>query len=122
MLQLRAIAELKLGQSEKALDDIKLALRLADSIRTEPILISHLVRIAMVNITLQPIWEGLAEHKWSELQLVALDEELAKMDFLADGLKAQNSEFFSEKEKSKIWRGFQDKVRNFYAQHPEDSL
>jgi len=84
MLQLRAIAELKLGQSEKALDDIKLALRLTDSIRTEPILISHLVRLAMVNITLQPIWEGLAENKWSEEQLAELDSELAKLDFLPD--------------------------------------
>jgi tetratricopeptide (TPR) repeat protein len=84
MLQLRATAELQLGQSEKALDNVKLMLRLADSIRTEPILISHLVRIAMVNITLQPIWEGLAEHKWSDAQLVKLDSELAKLDFLPD--------------------------------------
>jgi hypothetical protein len=84
MLQLRAIAELQLGQTEKALDNIKLALRLIDSIHTEPILISHLVRIAMVNITLQPIWEGLAEHKWSEAQLIELDSELAKLDFLPD--------------------------------------
>ncbi len=55
VLQLRAIAELQNGQSEKALDDVKLMLRLADSIRTEPFLISHLVRIAMLQIALQPI-------------------------------------------------------------------
>jgi len=84
VLQLRAIAELQNGQSEKALGDVKLSLHLADSIRTEPILISHLVRVALVNITLQPIWEGLAEHKWSDEQLVELDQELAKLDFLAD--------------------------------------
>src|SRR5208283_1868387 len=48
VLELRAIAELDSGQSEKALDDIKLMLRLADSIRAEPILISHLVRIALI--------------------------------------------------------------------------
>jgi hypothetical protein len=59
-------------------------LRLADTIRTEPFLISHLVRIAMVQITLQPIYEGLAEHKWSDAQLAELDSELAKFDFLAD--------------------------------------
>jgi hypothetical protein len=35
-------------------------------------------------MALQPIWEGLSEHKWSDEQLVALDAELAKMDFLAD--------------------------------------
>jgi hypothetical protein len=83
-LQLRALAELQNGQSEKALDDVKLILRLTESIRTEPILISHLVRIAMVQITLQPVWEGLAGHKWSDAQLTELNHELAKLDFLAD--------------------------------------
>jgi hypothetical protein len=84
LLQLRAIAELENGQSEKALEDVKLSLRLADAIRTEPFLISHLVRIAMVNLTLQPIYEGLAEHRWSDEQLVALAAELAKLNFLSD--------------------------------------
>jgi hypothetical protein len=84
VLQLRSLAELQNGQSEKALADVKLALQLTDKIRTEPFLISHLVRIAMVQIMLQPVWEGLSEHQWSEEQLVALDAELAKLDFLAD--------------------------------------
>ena len=35
-LQMRAIAELQNGESQNALDDIKLMLRLTDSIRTEP--------------------------------------------------------------------------------------
>jgi hypothetical protein len=84
MLQLRAVAELQNGQSDLALADVKLMLRLNDSIRTEPFLISHLVRIAMLNLPLQPVWEGLQDHKWSDAQLVELDQELAKLDFLAD--------------------------------------
>jgi len=84
VLQLRAIAELQNGQIEKAMDDVRLMLRLVDSIHTEPFLISHLVRIAMVNIALQPVWEGLADHKWSDAQLAELDRELSKLDFLAD--------------------------------------
>jgi len=83
-LNLRALAELQNGRSDKALADVKLSLRLADSIRTEPFVISHLVRIAMVNLTLQPVYEGLAEHKWSEVQLVELDSELAKLDFFPE--------------------------------------
>jgi hypothetical protein len=83
VLQLRAIAELQNGQPDKALDDVKLLLRLTDSIRTEPILISQLVRIAMWQITLQPVYEGLAEQRWSDEQLVALDAELVNVDFLA---------------------------------------
>jgi tetratricopeptide (TPR) repeat protein len=96
VLQLRAIAELQLGQTEKALDDVNLSLRLVEAVRTEPILISHLVRIAVVNITLQPVWEGLADHRWSDEQLRALDQELSKLDFLLDyGLSMRGEVTFS---------------------------
>src|SRR3974390_712669 len=71
--QLRALAELQNGQSEKALADVKLILRLSDSIRNEPFLISHLVRIAIMNFALQPVWEGLVAHQWSDAQLGELD-------------------------------------------------
>jgi len=84
VLQLRAIAELQNGRSDQALADVKLILRLGDSIHTEPFLISQLVNIAIVNIALQPVWEGLAAHQWSDTQLQELDAELAKLDFLSD--------------------------------------
>jgi hypothetical protein len=51
VLGLRAIAELQNNESQKALDDVKLSLRLMDSFRTEPFPISHLVRIATRNST-----------------------------------------------------------------------
>jgi hypothetical protein len=92
VLLVRAAARLQSGQTEKAFDDVNLALRLADSVRTEPVMISHLVRIAMLQTTLQSVWEGLAEHRWSEEQLVTLDAELAKLDFLADYELSQRSE------------------------------
>jgi hypothetical protein len=84
LLQLRASAELADGQNEKALDDMKLLLYLNNSLRCSPFLISDLVRIAIVAIGVQPIWEGLAKHEWSDAQLAELDSELAKTDFLAD--------------------------------------
>jgi hypothetical protein len=108
VLQLRAIAELQDGQNERALADVKLSLRLADSIRTEPFLISHLVRIAMLQITLQPIYEGLASHQWSEEQLVALDAELAKLNFLADCRLSMRGEL-----------GFQGGMTEYLRRHPE---
>jgi hypothetical protein len=83
VLQLRSVAELQNGQPDRTLEDVRLALQLTDKVRNEPILISHLVRLAMVQLMLQPIWEGLAAHKWSDAQLVALDAELARLDFLA---------------------------------------
>jgi hypothetical protein len=84
MLQLRAIAELEAGQTDQALEDVQLMLRLAEALRGEPILISHLVRISIVNLALQPVWEGLADHKWSDAQLTVLEQALKQSDFLAD--------------------------------------
>jgi tetratricopeptide (TPR) repeat protein len=113
-LQLRAIAELQNGQSEKAFADVTLALRLMDSVRTEPFIITHLVRIAILQITLQPVWEGLAEHKWSDVQLAELDSELSKLDFLADYEFSARSERAAhvkivdwlEQKRSRFWRLF----------------
>lgn len=84
LLELRALAGLDHGQSDQALADVKLLLRVTDSLRNQPFLISHLVRMAMMALTLQPIYEGLAQHRWSEPQLAELERELAKLDFLAD--------------------------------------
>ncbi|HWY32805.1 MAG TPA: hypothetical protein VNX46_18720 [Candidatus Acidoferrum sp.] len=92
MLRLRACAELQNNQADQALADVKLMLYLNGAIRTEPFLITHLVRIAMLDISLQPIYEGLAAHLWSEAQLNALDSELARQDFLADYQTAMQGE------------------------------
>jgi hypothetical protein len=113
VLQLRAIAELQNSQSDKALDDVKLSLRLVDSIRTEPCLISHLVRIAVLQITLQPIYEGLAEHKWSDAQLAALNAELAKLDFLTDCQNVQKSEIVFSAEEVDFLRRHRDYAADF---------
>ena len=91
-LQLRASAELDAGQTDKALEDVQLMLRLAEAIRNEPIFISQLVRIALVNIALQPVWEGLADHKWSNEQLVVLERELKPLDMLAAHRTAMRGE------------------------------
>jgi hypothetical protein len=108
VLQLRAVAELQNGQSDKALADVKLILRLTESVRTERFLISHLVRIATVNIALQPVWEGLAQHQWSNAQLTELDAELAKLDFLADYKFSMRGEM-----------GFQAGIIDNLRRHPE---
>lgn len=84
VLELRASAELENNQGDKALDDVKLMFRLADSIHNEPFLISHLVRIALTSLALQPVWEGQIEHKWSDAQLGELERTLEPLNFLND--------------------------------------
>ena len=110
-LQLRALAELAAGQNEKAFADVKLSLRLVDSIRTEPFIITQLVRMAMLQITLQPVWEGLAEHKWTDTELAGLEAELSKLDFPADyefsvrGERASHNKILDwiEQKRSRYW-------------------
>ena len=109
VLQLRAIAELQNGQSDKALADVNLMVRLADANRDEPALISHLVRIAILQIALQPIYEGLANHKWSDSQLAELDSKLAKFDFLTDYKFAMRGEMIF----------FQEGDLDYLRRHPE---
>ena len=83
-VRLRALARLAAGQKAEGLQDVKLGLRLVDALKTEPLLISQLVRIANVQIAIQPVWEGLARHDWTEAQLAELQAALAKVRVLED--------------------------------------
>ncbi len=83
-LKLKACAELALGHPDQALADVKLMLYLADSLKDEPFLMSHLVRMGCVQTAIQPIWEGLTEHRWSESQLQWLQTSLQSYNFLSD--------------------------------------
>jgi len=91
-LQLRILAELAAGQSGLALEDVKLNLRVINALRNQPFLIAHLVRMAMQAIALQPIYEGLALHRWNDAQLAELEAGLAEQDFLADFKSAMRGE------------------------------
>lgn len=82
--RLRASARLVAGEQAGALQDVKLALRLADALKREPTLISHLVRIAIIQIVVQPVWEGTCRHDWTEEQLADLQAALANVKVLED--------------------------------------
>lgn len=84
-LRLRAVANLSAGKSEHAFQDVNLMFRLIDSIESEPILISKLVRFACIQITVGTIWEGLVDHRWQDAQLEQLQAKLATYDFVKDG-------------------------------------
>ena len=83
-LALHATAALQAGDRQMALEDVKLGFRLIESIRREPIVASHPVRLDMLRIGLQPVWEGLADRQWTEADLRVMASELGKLDFLAD--------------------------------------
>jgi hypothetical protein len=92
LFQARAAAELALGQSPESFMDIEMVLYLGDAVKAEPLLISHLVRMSILDLALQSIWEGLAEHKWSEAQLAEWQQRLARFDLLADYVEVMRAE------------------------------
>jgi hypothetical protein len=81
---LRATARLEAGRAAEALADLKLLLRLADSVQDEPILISLLVRARLIGDAVKGIREGLARHAWTDGQLADLEHRLDSLDFLKD--------------------------------------
>ena len=82
-LNLQACAELAAGRSDDALENIKLILYMADSVKNEPFVISYLVHLACVQIATHPIWEGLAEHRWSDAQLQDIQAQFRRFQFFS---------------------------------------
>jgi hypothetical protein len=91
VLTLRASAELASGQTAQAFDDLDMILRTLGATRND-FLIGHLVAIAGLDMAVQVLWEGLADHQWSDAQLQALQARLQGMDYLADGWNAFQAE------------------------------
>lgn len=83
-LRLRASTELAASHSDEAGRDVDLAFRLCRDLCDEPNLIAHLVEITTLSNILTPIWEGLADRRWSADDLTRLQTELQGFDLLAD--------------------------------------
>jgi len=91
-LQLKACGELAAGHSDDAQADVMLTLRLVDSLKDEPFLISELVRVACLQLAVEPVWEGLAERRWSDVQLQELQTRLQTCDFVTDARRPFEAE------------------------------
>ncbi len=84
VVRLRALARLQAGQKDEAVQDVRLTIRLAESVAAEPFIISQLVRIAILQTAVQPVWEGCVRHAWTDAQLAELQTALAQIKLLAD--------------------------------------
>lgn len=82
VVRLRAVSELRTGHVEAAFEDVNLLFALADSIREEPLLLSHLVRMALLNLAMQTVWEGLADHHWTSTQLEHFQQALTSAQLM----------------------------------------
>ncbi len=117
---MRAVSELDLGQADKSLDDLKLMLRLVDSIRNEPFFDSMIFRRVMLKYAIQPIMEGLIKHRWSDAALLQIDQELRKLDLLSDlqaASRAQRASVLATIDYSRRQRDYRE-----YAGYPPDGF
>ncbi|MBI5819393.1 MAG: hypothetical protein HZA88_10445 [Verrucomicrobia bacterium] len=87
VVALRASAELALGQTEQALADLKLVFHIADTTQND-FLTGYLVATTERDTALQLVWEGLANHQWSDAQLQTLQAKLQSMDCLRHSYRA----------------------------------
>jgi hypothetical protein len=90
-LQLRAAAELSLGDSRTAFADAILSFRCADALETEPFAVSQRVRARIMETGLQSVWEGLRDHRWAASQIEEFQRYLAKQDLLNGFVEAQKA-------------------------------
>jgi hypothetical protein len=86
-LKIHAVACLEAGRTNEAFTDLKLGLRLADSVREEPFAISHLFRISYLAMNLQIIKEGLVRHSWTAEQLAWIQNQCTGINFVAEAEK-----------------------------------
>lgn len=91
-LGLRASALVAMGKADEALEDVLLALRLAETLKKEPFITAHHYRAQMLMGAVQPVWEGLAKHAWNEAQLEKIQERFASMSPASDALQAARGE------------------------------
>ena len=82
LYSLRASARLAKGDTATALRDTVTTIHLAESFANEPLLISQLVRVAILQIAMQPFWEGAIDHKWSAAHLASLREALQPINLM----------------------------------------
>lgn len=92
LLNLKSVAELSEGKITEAFADVKLAIRLADSLKGEPGVAPSDTRGEMLVDSLQPIWEGLARHLWTDGQLSSFQDAFGGTDLLAEHLVAVRGE------------------------------
>jgi hypothetical protein len=71
-----AWTELTADNPEAALMDVETALALSEAAVSQPLLITALVRFALIEEAISPIWAGLAERRWEDAQLARLVERL----------------------------------------------
>ena len=121
VLQIRASAELALGRTAEAFEDVQLMLKILDACREEPFLVSQWVRAEQLPSVLQVVSEGLGQ--WSEPQLQVLQKRLGEFDFCADARRTLEADYvvFGVKEIDYYRRGSRNARQGLAANQQRQS-
>lgn len=92
VLSFAMLHDLHQGQPAAAFEKLNGLLALVDVLKDEPIIISQLVRIAVMHIACTATWEALHYDCWSDAQLAQLQKAWASYDFLPSMEKALSME------------------------------
>jgi hypothetical protein len=112
LFQARACASLALGQETEAAEDVLAGPRLVRLARQLPDTRSTTRVQALLTCSLQPLWEGLSEHAWTEAQLAAFQPELASFDLLGDYTNAVRRVVLAHIE---VWSAIPDRAKPHQA-------
>jgi hypothetical protein len=91
-LQLSSLAHLSEKHPVEAWNNLEIGFRLMQGIEQEPILISYLVRNAMLQLIAQTIWEGAAYRQWDAVTLDRLQKAMESVDILGHQLRSLQGE------------------------------
>jgi hypothetical protein len=89
---LKPLAELAATNTAAALADWQTSVALGKALDGDPVLISLLVKVAVIDSTLNVVWEGLAQHRWDDRQLTQIQATLDNLNFVADAKQAFQGE------------------------------
>jgi hypothetical protein len=84
LLSVKACAELARGNNEGAMEDVRLMIRLIDSMESELFLINYFVYTVSFQLALQPVWEGIVLDRWSDAQLEEIQRAMLRFNFVED--------------------------------------
>lgn len=95
VLRLRALLRLSQGRVSEAREDTLTILHMARHLNDEPTLIGSFLQMALVELALQPVWEGLVDNVWQEQDLAQLQEVIGSVDVLRVLFRAWRQERLS---------------------------
>lgn len=84
VLALRIQAELELGRPAEAYADLEIYFRFSQSQYRRPGIVQQILYAANVSLLIQPVWNGISMHQWTDEQLQKIQAQLKAVDFLGD--------------------------------------